>query len=128
MSLKGKAAIIGVGEIKPTPTPEGKISLGIMAEVAKLAIEDAGLRPQDIDGLLLCPPMLETGSIWPSIVGEYLQLRLTYGDIVDLGGASACGTIWKESKGTLKRSSDPADITYATTAAGGAASSTASTP
>ncbi len=95
MSLKGKAAIIGVGEIKPTATPEGKTSLGIMAEVAKLAIEDAGLRPQDIDGLLLCPPMLETGTIWPSIVGEYLQLRLTHGDVVDLGGASACGTIWR---------------------------------
>ena len=95
MSLKGKAAIIGLGEIKPTRTPNGKTSLGIMAEVAKLAIQDAGLRPQDIDGLLLGPPMLEAGAIWPSIVGEYLQLRLAYGNVVDLGGASACGTIWR---------------------------------
>lgn len=95
MSLKGKAAIIGIGEVKPTRTAEGKTSLGIMAEAAKLAIEDAGLRTQDIDGLLLCPPMLETAGIWPSIVGEYLRLPLTYGDVVDLGGASACGTIWR---------------------------------
>lgn len=95
MSLKEKTAIIGIGEVKPTRTPEEKTSLGLMAEVAKLAIEDAGLSPQNIDGLLICPPMLEPGTIWPSIVGEYLQLPLAYGNIVDLGGASACGTIWR---------------------------------
>ncbi|MDP2948231.1 MAG: thiolase family protein, partial [Chloroflexota bacterium] len=95
MTLKGKAAIIGIGELKPTRTPEGKTSLGIMAEVAKLAIEDAGLRLPDIDGVLLAAPMQEAGAIWPSIVSEYLQLRPTYANVVDLGGASACGMVWR---------------------------------
>jgi acetyl-CoA acetyltransferase len=95
VTLKGKAAIIGIGEIKPTRTPEGKTSLGIMAEAARLAILDAGLRPQDIDGVLVGAPLVESGSIWPSIISEYLQLRPTYGNLVDLGGASACGMVWR---------------------------------
>jgi hypothetical protein len=32
VTLKGKAAIVGIGEVKPTRTHEGKTSLGIMAE------------------------------------------------------------------------------------------------
>jgi hypothetical protein len=33
VTLKGKAAILGIGQVKPTRTPEGKTSPGIMAEV-----------------------------------------------------------------------------------------------
>ncbi|MBI1885229.1 MAG: thiolase family protein [Chloroflexi bacterium] len=95
MTLKHKAAITGVGELKPARGPEGKTALGVLAEVSRLAMLDAGLTPRDIDGLLVGPPMAETGQMWPSILAEYLQLRPDYANVVDLGGASACGMVWR---------------------------------
>lgn len=95
MTLKRKAAITGIGEMKPSRTPDGKTTLGIWVEVARQAILDAGLSPKEIDGLLMGPPMTLTGQMWPSLLGEYLQIHPTYGDVVDLGGASACGMVWR---------------------------------
>jgi len=40
MTHRQKAAIVGTGELKPTRTPGGKSSLEIMAEAAKMAIEE----------------------------------------------------------------------------------------
>ncbi|MGH2669820.1 MAG: thiolase family protein, partial [bacterium] len=33
--------------------------------------------------------------MWPSILGEYLNIHPRYGNVVDLGGASACGMVWR---------------------------------
>ncbi len=43
MSLKGKAAAIGIGELKPVKEPGDLTALGLMARVAAEAIADAGL-------------------------------------------------------------------------------------
>ncbi len=52
MSLRGQAAIVGFHEI-PTQRHYGERSTeGVMAEVARGAIRDAGLRKQDIDGVI----------------------------------------------------------------------------
>lgn len=95
MSLKRKAAITGIGELKPSRNPNGRTTLGIWAEVSRLAILDAGLTPRDIDGLLMGTPIVQPGQMWPSILGEYLQIHPTYANVVDLGGASACGMVWR---------------------------------
>ena len=49
MSLKGKAAAIGIGELKPVKEPGDLTALGLMARVAAEAIADAGLEKKDID-------------------------------------------------------------------------------
>jgi len=95
VTLKRKAAIIGIGEMKPSRSPNGKTALDIMAEVSRLALLDAGLIPKEIDGLLVGPPIAEAELMWPSILGEYLQIHPTYANVVDLGGASACGMVWR---------------------------------
>ena len=41
MSLKGKAAVIGIGELKPVKEPGDLTALGLMARVAAEAIADA---------------------------------------------------------------------------------------
>ncbi len=53
MSLKGKAAAIGIGELKPMRDPGDASALDLMAAVAAEAIADAGLEKKDIDGLLV---------------------------------------------------------------------------
>ena len=95
MTLKRKAAITGIGEVKPTRNPDGKTSLGIMTEVSRLAMLDAGLEPGDVDGLLVAPTMSEMIGMWPAILGEYIGVHPSYSNVVDIGGASAAGMVWR---------------------------------
>ncbi len=95
MTLKRSAAIAGIAEMKPSRSPDGKSTLGIWADVSRQAILDAGLSVTDIDGLLIGQPITEQAQMWPSILGEYLGIHPKYGNVVDLGGASACGMVWR---------------------------------
>lgn len=95
MSLKRRAAIVGIGELKPVRETRGKTTLGMLAEAARLAIEDAGLSKDDVDGLLSGPMPAEVPMIVPATLGEYLQLRTRFADVVDLGGATAAGMVWR---------------------------------
>src|SRR3990172_9352845 len=95
MSLKRAAAITGIGEMKPTRSPDGKTTLGIWTDVSRRAILDAALEPKDIDGLLIGPPVTEMVPMWPAVLGEYLGLHPRYENVVDLGGASAWGMVWR---------------------------------
>ncbi|MBL4621252.1 MAG: thiolase family protein [Immundisolibacteraceae bacterium] len=95
MSLRGKAAITGFAEMPPQKRPEGKTSLGIIAEMARGAIADAGLEKSDIDGLLTAASLSDFSMLWPSAVVEYLHLKPRYFDQVELGGASSAGMVWR---------------------------------
>ena len=95
MSLKGKAAIIGFAEMTPQKGGGGKTPLGIIGEVAREAIADAGLKKQDIDGLLTGMAIGDYSVLWPSVISEYLQFQPRYFDLVELGGASATGLFWR---------------------------------
>ena len=52
MSIRGKAAIVGFYEIPTQKEYPDRTTFGVMAEVARGAIADAGLRKEDIDGLI----------------------------------------------------------------------------
>ena len=52
MTLRGKAAIVGIGEIPTRRTYAGRTTFSLCSEATRLAIADAGLRKQDIDGLV----------------------------------------------------------------------------
>jgi acetyl-CoA acetyltransferase len=95
VTLKRAAAVTGIGELKPTRTPDGKTTLGVMTEVARLATLDAGLGPADVDGLLIAPPITDVAPMWPSVLGEYLGVHPRYSNVVDIGGASAAGMVWR---------------------------------
>ncbi len=71
MTLRGKAAIVGIGQLPNTrQAPPGKTRLGVLAEAAAMAIKDARLRKEDIDGLI----NLGTDVI-PMDLAEYIGLR-----------------------------------------------------
>ncbi|WP_205547620.1 thiolase family protein [Leucobacter sp. wl10] len=67
----------------------------MIARAAKGALVDAGLTPQDVDGLMIGPQVGETPQHAPAAVSEYLGLQPDFADIVDLGGASGPGMLWR---------------------------------
>lgn len=95
MSIKGKAAVIGFAEMKPQKSSGDKTALGIIGEVTRDAIADAGLEKNDIDGLLTGIAFGDYSVLWPSVVAEYLKLRPRYFSQVELGGASPAGMVWR---------------------------------
>jgi acetyl-CoA acetyltransferase len=91
--LRGKAAVAGIAELRPSKTPEGRTPLGLISEAAMAAIADAGVKPADVDGIVVCPAMMQYSMLWPSVVAEHLGLAPSYLDFVDLGGATSCAMV-----------------------------------
>ncbi len=85
--------MVGLAELKPSKTPEGRTPLGLITEASIAALEDAGLKPADVDGIVVCPAMMQYSMLWPSVVAEHIGLRPTYLEFVDLGGATSCGMV-----------------------------------
>jgi len=90
-----KGAIIGIGELAPVRYSEGVTTLALIAESVRLAIQDAGIEKDEIDGLLIGPQVGETPQHVPATVAEYLGLEPTMSNVVDLGGATGAGMIWR---------------------------------
>ena len=95
MSLKRAAAITGLAELKPLKEPGELTALKLIATVAAQAIEDAGLEKRDLDGLLVGVPFSDPGMLYPAVAAEALGMRPRMLNIVDLGGASAAGMVWR---------------------------------
>src|SRR6202521_5975912 len=95
MSLKGKAAAIGIGELKPVKEPGDATALGMMCTVAAEAISDAGLEKKDIDGFLVGVPFSDPGMIYPGVAAEVMGINPRMLNQVDIGGATAAGMIWR---------------------------------
>jgi len=94
-TLKGKAAIAGIGELKPAKFMEGASVPSLMLEVARQAMLDAEMEPAEVDGLLVAPPLSGAPLIFPAMMTEYLGLTPNYLDVVDTGGASGASQIWR---------------------------------
>jgi acetyl-CoA acetyltransferase len=93
MSLRGAAAVVGLAELAPTKTTEDS-EMALLAKVATEAIADAGLTLGDVDGLLLTGmpsfPIFTSAS-----VAEHLGVHARFADVVELGGASPAGMVWR---------------------------------
>ena len=92
--LRGAAAVVGLGI-----TPQGKVfdtnAIGFAVDALKLALEDAGLGREDLDGLLVNP-----GLAWSDLGMGSFQLQQAMGlrnlrlsATMNLGGATACAMI-----------------------------------
>ncbi len=93
MSIKGKAAIIGYGETEFVKrNPGNRSNYTEYCRAAKLAIEDAGLTKDDIDGLISIYPLDEQPT-WTEDLQEYLQLHPKFLDNVYRGGAAGNAAI-----------------------------------
>ena len=90
--MRGKAAIIGIGEFKPSRYTEGATTLGMLAEVGRLAIADAGLETAEIDGLVT-ESFAEAPMFAPATMVEYLGIDAKFAEVVDHGGATGAAMV-----------------------------------
>ena len=94
MGLKGKTAIAGLGITK-----QGKVydynQVGFAVESVRLALADAGLQRQDLDGLLLNPGLTwADGGMGSFQLQQAMGLRnLRLSATMNAGGATACAMI-----------------------------------
>lgn len=88
MSIRGKAAIVGIGEVPTRRAYPGRTVWGLAAEAARLAIEDSGLKKRDIDGLIT-----EGGSIAPAEMAEYLGMQPNFSTGTSMMGATAATSV-----------------------------------
>ena len=83
--LRGRVAVAGIAESRLGEVGAGVTPLELIAEATAAALDDAGLRKDEIDGLF-------TASAYyglPAVnVGEELGVRPRYSDSTNLGGAS----------------------------------------
>src|ERR1700680_10690 len=84
MSLKGKAYVAGIYE-HPTRRADDKSLAQLHAEVAKGALEDAGLSKSDVDGYFCAG---DAPGLGPLSMADYLGLKLRHMDSTDTGGSS----------------------------------------
>src|SRR5882757_722793 len=83
LTIKGKAYIAGIYE-HPTRHAPDKSTAQLHAEVAKGALEDAGLTKADIDGYFCAGDA--PGGAWPMV--DYLGLKVRHIDSTETGGCS----------------------------------------
>jgi acetyl-CoA C-acetyltransferase len=84
MTLNGKAFIVGAYE-HPTRKADDLSVVRLHADVAKGALEDAGLTKQDIDGYFCAGDAPGLGT---TTIAEYLGLRLRHVDSTECGGSA----------------------------------------
>ncbi|MBE7638379.1 thiolase family protein [Sneathiella sp. P13V-1] len=85
--IKNNVVIAGVGESDIGKVPELS-GLGLNAQAAKRAVEDAGLEMKDIDGLLTAYSMTEPYFMMGSVLAEYLGIKPTFCASLTVGGGT----------------------------------------
>lgn len=96
MGLRGDAAVVGYAEYKHERKYSGprKFTIEQWADLAQMALTDAGLKAPDINGIV-CSDIRESGMFTPATIVEYLGQPVNFAERVDLGGANAVGMIWR---------------------------------
>ncbi len=87
-SLRDKAAIVGIGETEYSKN-SGMSHLALLLQAATRAIEDAGLRPRDIDGVIPAMGVIPFEDIAVNLGTEDLRYTVS----IHMGGASAVATL-----------------------------------
>ena len=81
MGLRGDAAIVGAAQYKPEKyaTAPQMFHLEQVADLAAQALEDAGLKASDLDGLVINGPQFHEASVFvPAMAAEYLGIELNF--------------------------------------------------
>ncbi len=98
MGLRGDAAIVGAVQYKPEKyqTAPQMFHLEQVADLAAQALDDAGLKASDLDGLVISGPQFHEAEVFvPAMAAEYMGIELNFAEVVDLGGCTSVGMIWR---------------------------------
>ena len=92
---KRAAAMIGFTEWAPQRVwPEPMFGMEACARLAAEALADAGIEKDEVDGLVI-GGLQESPLFPPLALAEYLGVEANFGEVVDIGGASSAGMIWR---------------------------------
>lgn len=83
--MKRLSAVTGVGETRYQREPSARSSLGLQLEASMLALQDAGLEPGDIDGII---PMSNGSALSEDFITDFGIKDLRFSATVPMGGAS----------------------------------------
>jgi acetyl-CoA acetyltransferase len=85
VSLRGKAAVVGVAESDLGEVGPGFAPLDLIGQATLRALQDAGLDKSDVDGLFSASACYHMPTL---SVGEYLGIRFRYSDATSMSGSS----------------------------------------
>ena len=87
MTLRNRVVVAGVGESDIGKVP-GTTGLGLNAQAARRALDDAGLTPADVDGLVTAYSVSEPYFMYGTVLCEYLGLKPRLCASMTMGGAT----------------------------------------
>lgn len=86
-SLKNKIAIVGVGDTE-VGVVRGLSATQLYVKAARLALEDAGITKNDVDGLITCVSFAEPYLYHAEMIAEYMQIFPRYCITAPSGGGT----------------------------------------
>jgi acetyl-CoA acetyltransferase len=103
---KHKIVIAGIGETEQGKIPN-KSSFQFLSEASKIAIEDAGIKKSDVDGLVTAFSLVEHTFMHCTTFADYFGLRPKFFSSVAIGGATA---VWMAAEAAMAIASGQADV------------------
>ena len=83
--VRGSAAIVGVAESDLGAVAEGMSPIDLMAQGVNRALDDAGLKISDVDGIFAATSQVRLSAL---ALSEYLKISSAYLDSTIVGGSS----------------------------------------
>jgi len=112
MSLRGRAAIVGVAESDLGEVGPGFTPLYLVGQATIRVLDDAGLKKEDVDGLFSASAYYHMPTL---SVGEYLGIRPRYSDATSMGGSSFISHLFHAAAAIEAGLCEVALITYGST-------------
>lgn len=106
MLKKNRIVIAGVGETEQGKIPN-KSSFQFLSEASKLAIEDAGIKKTDVDGVITAFSLVEHTFMHCTTFADYFGMRPRYFSSVAIGGATA---VWMAAEAAMAIASGQAEV------------------
>ncbi|MCY4262315.1 MAG: thiolase family protein [Candidatus Dadabacteria bacterium] len=103
---KKKVVIAGVGETEQGKIPD-KSSFHFLSEASKLAIEDAGIKKEDVDGLVTAFSLVEHTFMHCTTFADYFGMNPRFFSSVAVGGATA---VWMAAEAAMAIASGQAEV------------------
>lgn len=103
---KNKIVVAGVGETEQGKIPD-KSSFHFLSQASKLAIEDAGIKKSDVDGLVTAFSLVEHTFMHCTTFADYFGMRPSFFSSVAVGGATA---IWMVAEAAMAIASGQAEV------------------
>ncbi len=92
MSLRGVAALVGIGDTEVGKLP-GWTSTDLTIDAAARALRDAGLRKEEVDGLITSNSMVDPHMYHAEMIAQTMQIQPRFCLTLAAGGASSFAAI-----------------------------------